>query len=106
MILNNKENIMQDYIEIPIEQAVIPSTGKVWVDRYWLTIDNCVLFYNPRSSSIMKLSSPQCNNDRVVVETIKIENILSTEQQTIKKIPAIYESSCRRYLHILNKMNS
>lgn len=51
----------KDFTKIPIDIATQPFEGAVvYMDRYWIVQDGCILLY--------KKYSPQCNKDERVVE--------------------------------------
>lgn len=89
---------MLQYIEIPIDFASQPSTGHVWVDRYWLVRDDCVLFYS-------SLTSPQCNSNKLIMERF-IENKENGDEYKVVKIKTIYKSSCGKFTRIEQKLKS
>lgn len=54
------------YTKYPINKATKPPPGGlcwVYTDRYWLVVDECILFYRG--------FSPQCNPDRRLCELRK-----------------------------------
>lgn len=61
-ILNN--DILKHITKVPIEKATKPFDGAIVIaNRYWIVIDDCILFYRKHS--------PQCNSQLAVVESIK-----------------------------------
>lgn len=88
---------MPMYMEVPISEATEPTTGKKWVDQYWLIRNDSILFYN---GTLSDLSSPQCNSDKRVVDMLLPENCTS------KKISAVYAKSCQRYFEIIRKLSN
>jgi len=66
--------------KIPISKAVVPFTGaQVWVDCYWIVVDECLLFY--------KKTAPQCNSDKRIAELVR--NKLYPEAE-VRQIPFVY----------------
>lgn len=75
---------MSDFLEkcdkLPISKAIVPFTGaKVWVDNYWVVVDECLLFY--------KKTSPQCNSNQEIAE--KVRDIIYPGAE-VRLIPLVY----------------
>ena len=59
---------MGDYIKIPYDEITKPKENhKCMINRYWLTVDGCVLGWKKSNGSDL---IPQCNTDICVVAQI------------------------------------
>ena len=66
--------------KIPISKAIVPFTGaQVWVDYYWVVVDECLLFY--------KKTAPQCNSNKGLTEKVRDSLYPGAE---VRKIPLVY----------------
>lgn len=66
--------------KIPVSKAIVPFTGsQVWVDYYWVVVDECLLFY--------KKTAPQCNSNKELTEKVRDKLYPGAE---VRKIPLVY----------------
>jgi hypothetical protein len=69
------------YIKFPISKATEPpQDGACWIyrDRFWLVVDECILFYMGRS--------PQCNSQESIVARLN----LTKDAGEIRFIPLVF----------------
>jgi len=73
-------NINNNCVKLPISKAIVPFTGaQVWVNNYWIVVDECLLFY--------KKTSPQCNLNKEIAEKVRDKLYPGAE---VRQIPLVY----------------
>jgi len=75
-----KEQSIDKCDKIPISKAIVPFTGaQVWVNYYWVVVDECILFY--------KRTAPQCNSNKELTERVRDKLYPGAE---VRFIPLVY----------------
>ena len=69
--------------KIPIEEAIIPKNNyTVYVDKYWVIDDNCILFWGD--------FAPQCNSDKELCAIVRDKIYPDCE---IRQLKVVYHKS-------------
>lgn len=77
---NPSKTLLDKCTKIPVNKAVVPFTGaRVWVDCYWIVIEENILFYNK--------FSPQCNPNKNLTEKLR-DNLYPNAE--VRHFPLIY----------------
>jgi hypothetical protein len=80
---------LSDFEHVHIDELVTPRDGQVvYLDRWWVVVDDHVLFYIKRGSY-----SPQCNMQKTVAEHM----VNRYPNATIRQIPTAFVPSKARY---------